>query len=110
TDFFAAARRYSEQRPTDRALTPLELKYEALLPALQGKQTVFIPVDSEVDMRAVVQFAKDQKLARVALVGAADSYKIAPLLKQSGVSVILGEVDHLPVREDDPIDIVCRTP
>jgi imidazolonepropionase-like amidohydrolase len=110
SEFLVAARKYGQQRPTDRALTPLELKYEAVLPALEGKQTVYIPVDSDVDMRAAVQFAKEQKLARVALVGAADSYKIAPFLKQSGVSVVLGAVDHLPVREDDPIDIVCRTP
>jgi hypothetical protein len=109
-EFLAAARKYGERRVTDRALTPLELKYEGVLPALEGRQTVYIPVDSDVDIRAALQFAKEQKLARVALVGAADSYKIAPFLKQSGVSVILGAVDHLPVREDDPIDIVCRTP
>jgi hypothetical protein len=78
TDFFAAARRYSQQRPTDRALTPLELKYEALLPASAGKADGVHPRGQRVDMRAAVQFAKDQKLARVALVGAADSYKIAP--------------------------------
>jgi hypothetical protein len=109
-EFLAAARQYGQQRATGRALTPLELKYEAVLPALEGKETVYIPVDSDVDMRAAIQFAKEQKLSRVALVGAADSYKIAPFLKQSGVSVILGAVDHLPVREDDPVDIVCRTP
>jgi hypothetical protein len=109
-DFLAAARKYGQRRATGRALTPLELKYEAVLPALEGKETVYIPVDSDVDMRAAIQFAKEQKLSRVALVGAADSYKIAPFLKQSGVSVILGAVDHLPVREDDPVDIVCRTP
>ena len=109
-EFLAAARKYGQQRPTGRALTPLEARFEAVLPALEGKQTVYIPVDSDVDMRAAIQFAKEQKLARVALVGAADSYKIAPFLKQSGVSIILGAVDHLPVREDDPVDIVCRTP
>jgi hypothetical protein len=109
-DFLAAARQFGRSRPTDRSLTPLELKYEAVLPALEGKETVMIPVDSDIDIRAAVDFAKEQKLSRVSLVGAADSYKIAPFLKQSGVSIILGSVDHLPVREDDPVDIVCRTP
>jgi imidazolonepropionase-like amidohydrolase len=107
-EFLAAARRYGHDKANGRAA--VEARYEAVLPALEGRQTVYIPVDSEIDMRAAIQFAQEEKLARVALVGAGDAWKIPAFLKTSGVSVILGSIDHLPIREDDPIDIVCRTP
>jgi hypothetical protein len=111
-DFFAATRAYAEARgrrgSTDPALA--DARYEALLPALEGRTTVYILVDSEVDMRAAVAFAQEEKLPRYALVGATDAWKIAGFLKENRVSVILGGVDRPPVREDDPIDVMCRTP
>lgn len=107
-DFFTAARRYAETpRP---AAADADARYEAVRDALEGRQTVLITVDSEVDMRAAVQFAREQKLPRFALLGAADAWKITGFLKENHVPVILSSVDRLPIREDDPIDIFCRTP
>lgn len=110
-DFFAAARRYtaSKTAATDGS-GQTDVRYEALLPALEGRQTVLILVDSEVDIRAAVAFAREEKLSRYALVGATDAWKLPAFLKENGASVILGSLDSRPVREDDPIDIVCRTP
>jgi amidohydrolase family protein len=112
-DFFAGARRYAQTHPRtagDALAADADLRYEALRDALEGRQTVLITVDSEVDMRAAVQFAREQKLPRFALLGAADAWKITGFLKENHVPVILSSVDRLPIREDDPIDIFCRTP
>jgi imidazolonepropionase-like amidohydrolase len=112
-DFFAAARRYQEtkaRRAAGGADLETDARYEAVLPALEGRQTVLIAVDSEIDLRAAVAFARAEKLPRYALLGAADAWKIAGFLKENGAAVILGNIDRLPVREDDPIDIFCRTP
>ena len=112
-DFFAAARRHAAMRsgaPAGAADLERDARYEAVQPALQGRQTVVIAADSEIDMRAAVAFARAEKLPRYALLGAADAWKITGFLKENRVPVILGNIDRLPIREDDPVDIFCRTP
>lgn len=110
-DFLAAARRHGAARkPGAPPASSIEARYEAVLPALEGRQTIFIPVDSEVDIRAAVEFARAEKLRRYALVGAGDAWKMGPYLKENGAAVIFGNVGRLPVREDDPVDVFCRTP
>lgn len=109
--FLAAARRYAEARSGGAARAPdIDPRFEALRPVLEGRQTVLIPVDSEIDIRGAVQFAEAEALARYALLGAADAFKVGRFLADHKVPVILRSPDRLPVREDDPIDIVCRTP
>jgi imidazolonepropionase-like amidohydrolase len=86
---------------------PRDVRYEAMIPVLKGQQVVFIEVQSDQDIRKAVQFAREQKLNYV-LLGADDAPKVADFLQENGVRVILGPPDPLPIREDDPVDGVCR--
>ncbi|MBE3135682.1 MAG: amidohydrolase family protein [Acidobacteria bacterium] len=111
TEFFAAARRYLEakERPAGSAgaVPARDARYEAMIPVLKGQQPVFIEVQSDQDIRKAVEFAKEQKL-NYALVGADDAPKVADFLRENGVRLILGLPGPLPIREDDPVDGVCR--
>ncbi len=110
TEFFANARRYMEAKDKAAAGTPAfarDVRYEAMIPVLKGQQPVFIEVQSDQDIRKAVQFAREQKL-NYALVGADDAPRVADFLKENDVRVILGPPDPLPIREDDPVDDVCR--
>ena len=114
-ELFAKARHYMESRKeleapgaTDYDWFP-DQQLEALIPVLQGRQPVMIHADSHVDIRNAVGFAEEQKLNYVVL-GASDAWKIVDFLKQHQVRLILGPRQSLPLREDDPIDIIYRTP
>jgi imidazolonepropionase-like amidohydrolase len=112
TEFFAAARRYMEARERSAAssagVPARDVRYEAMVPVLKGQQPVFIEVQSDQDIRKAVEFAKGQKL-NYALVGADDAPKVADFLKENGVRLILGPPGPLPIREDDPVDGICRS-
>jgi imidazolonepropionase-like amidohydrolase len=111
TEFFASARRYMEAKEKSAAAgtsaTPRDVRYEAMIPVLKGQQPLFIEVQSDQDIRKAVQFAREQKL-NYALVGADDAPKVADFLEENAVRVILGPPDPLPIRDDDPVDGVCR--
>ncbi len=106
-ELFAKAHHYR----TAKAAGPVAFnkQYEALLPALAGEATVVISADSSVDVQEAVKFAEKHKLKYV-IWGATDAWKIVDFLKEHDVRVILGPRQSLPPREDDPIDILYRTP
>lgn len=81
----------------------------ALVPVVKGEQPVLIQANSHVDIKNAVNFAKEEKLNFV-LLGASDAWRVADFLKENNVRVILGPRQALPPREDDPIDIIYRTP
>lgn len=114
----AKARHYGEARekaardgdvaPGDKSFFP-DKQLEALIPVVQGRQAVLIEANSHVDIKNAAQFAREEKLNYVVL-GAIDAWKVADFLKENQVRVILGPRQALPVNEDDPIDIMYRTP
>lgn len=111
TEYFASARRYMEANlrsaGSGGAVVARDSGFEAMIPVLQGRQPVFIDVQSDRDIRKAVDFARAQKL-NYALVGANDAPKVADFLKENGVRIVLGMPGPQPIREDDPIDGVCR--
>ena len=60
-------------------------------------------------MLVAIDFAK-QFGFDVVLVGASESYQIAPLLKENNIAVILEQMHELPTSVDDDIDQPFKTP
>ena len=107
-DLFARARHYAQARRAGLDVG-FDKQLQALLPALEGQQPVLISADSHVDIKEAVRFGQAAQLDFV-LVGARDAWRVADFLKENEVRVILGPTQSLPAREDDPIDIIYRTP
>jgi imidazolonepropionase-like amidohydrolase len=107
-EFFTKARHYLRARSQGESVI-VDRQFEALMPALSGRQTVLISADTHVDIRAAVRFAREEGLDFV-LLSASDSWRVADFLKENDVRVILGPLQSLPRREDDPIEIIYRTP
>lgn len=104
-ELFARVRQYAEQtEPRER-----NRQLEALLPAAAGKQLVVLEANSHVDIKEAVRFAQGLQL-NFAISGASDAWRIAGFLKENNVRVILGPVQKLPRRFDDPLHIVYETP
>lgn len=78
---------------------------EALLPYVRGERPVLLRADREHDLRGAIRFAEEMKLKPV-IIGGDDAWKIAGLLKEKNVPVILTGILDLPAREDDFYDVL----
>jgi imidazolonepropionase-like amidohydrolase len=76
---------------------------ETLVPYVRGERPVILRADREIDIRGAIRFAEELKLKPIIL-GGEDAGKIATLLKEKNVPVILTGILDLPSREDDFYD------
>lgn len=102
--FFRQAKTYNV---TSNAAT--NLKLEAVKGLFNKSQKLFIHCDVVKEMLTAIDFVNEFGFD-ITLVGAVESWQIAPLLKQNNISVILGQPHSLPVLVDDDIDQPFKTP
>jgi hypothetical protein len=102
--FFRQAKMYNA---TSNAAT--NLKFEAVKGLFNKTQKLFIHCDVVKEMLTAIDFVNEFGFD-VTLVGASESWQIAPLLKQNNISVILGQNHELPTMVDDDIDQPFKTP
>jgi imidazolonepropionase-like amidohydrolase len=77
---------------------------DALVPYVRGQLPVMFRAEREGEIRGAIKFAEEMKLKAI-IVGGDDAWKVASLLKEKNVPVILTGIFSLPGREDDPYDI-----
>ena len=82
---------------------------EPLVPYVRGEQPVIFRADREAEIRGAIKFAEEMKLKPIIL-GGNDAWKVATLLKEKNVPVILTGIFSLPSREDDPYDTLYEQP
>lgn len=82
---------------------------EPLVPYVRGEQPVIFRADREAEIRGALKFADEMKLKPIIL-GGNDAWKVASLLKEKNVPVILTGVFSLPGREDDYYDALYENP
>ncbi|HEY0367098.1 MAG TPA: amidohydrolase family protein [Pyrinomonadaceae bacterium] len=82
---------------------------EPLVPYVRGEQPVIFRADREAEIRGALRFAEEMKLKPIIL-GGDDAWKVASLLKEKNVPVILTGIFSLPGREDDAYDSLYENP
>ena len=102
-DFFEQARRY--QKGHDKT----DLKFEAMIPVLEGKLPVIVSVVREREILEAIQFATKQKI-RIVLAGVRKPGKALQEIKAKNIPVILGNTLALPMQEDDFYDDPATLP
>lgn len=85
------------------------LKFEAVKGLFSKKQKLFVHCNIVKEMLLAIDFAKEFGID-VVIVGGADSWQIADLLKQNNIAVILNQLHDLPVMVDDDVDQPFKTP
>ncbi|MFC4263569.1 amidohydrolase family protein [Ferruginibacter yonginensis] len=103
--FFRLAKAYNASN--NNGVT--NLKFEAVKGLFDKSQKLFIHCNVVKEMLTAIDFVKEFGFD-VTLVGASESWQIAPLLKQNNISVILEEMHSLPTSVDDDIDQPFKTP
>lgn len=101
--FFEDSRRYQKAKAAAPAGFETDLKYEAMLPVLEGKLPLVVQAARERAIKDAIAFAEREKL-RIIISGAADAWKVAADLKARNIPLILGPTLALPAEEDDPYD------
>lgn len=107
-DSFASARAYANARKAG-TLSATDLRWEAMAPIFDKQMTVFVKADDMRQMQEAVSFAIEQDI-KIAIVGGLEAYRVAPLLKEHDIPVIIGRVHLQPMREDDDYDASYRLP
>lgn len=113
-DLFAKARAY-EKRKVYAAKTPsvaspdFDETSEFLQPVLKGELPVMISVHSDRDIRAAIQFVKDENLKAI-FYGAEQGWKVADDIKKANIPVIISQLYASPPVWDDGYDQLFLNP
>ena len=108
-EFFESARRYQKAKAAKEPGLAQDLKYEAMLPVLDGKVPLLIEATREKPIREAIRFA-DKERVRMILGRGEEAWKVKDELKAKNIPVILGPTLELPVEEDDPYDRLFTQP
>ena len=108
-EFFEEARRYQKAKEAHATGFKTDLKYEAMLPVLEGKVPLVTMAAHERAIRDAVQFADQQKVHLI-IADPKELGKMGPQLKARNIPAILGPTLALPEREDDPYDQAYALP
>ncbi len=102
------ARAYAETKAAGKLLKT-DLRWEAMLPVIDGTKALWIEANTEKDIRTAIEFSLRHKI-RMVLVGGADAWLLSDLLRQHQIPVVLQKAQRLPRTEDDPVDQPFRAP
>ncbi|MCO6497088.1 MAG: amidohydrolase family protein [Chitinophagaceae bacterium] len=104
-DFFRQAKAYLEGNHGNTT----NLKFEATKSLFDKSQSLFIHCDGVKEMLFAIDFKKEFGF-NVVIVGGADSWQIADILKANDIPVILEQMHSLPQSTDDDVDQPFKTP
>lgn len=104
------AREYRQARASGAGRVERHLKLEALGPYVSGQRPWLVRASAERDIRDAVAFFVDTHKQRMVLVGAEEAWKVAALLADKKVPVIVGPTQALPASDDDPYDATMAAP
>ncbi|MCB9879990.1 MAG: amidohydrolase family protein [Planctomycetes bacterium] len=101
-DAFVAARAWLDARTADPSV-PMDIRHDALVPALRGEVPVFVLANAVEQIESAVLWGAMRKV-RVVIVGGHEARACAQLLVDHKVPVIVDGVHRLPAREDAAYD------
>jgi imidazolonepropionase-like amidohydrolase len=108
-DFFEESRRYAQAKAAGAPGFRTDLKLEAMIPVIEGKEPVMVTAIRERAIRDAIAFADKQKI-KIILSQCAEAYKVIPEIKAHDIPVVLPPTLALPDGEDEPYDQPPTTP
>lgn len=103
---FADAKAYSESAVAEES----NLRFESMKGLFKGTQTLFIHSNTVKEMVEAINFAKQNNITKLTIVGGKESWRITGLLKENNISVIISRVHDLPDRPEDDVDQPYKLP
>jgi imidazolonepropionase-like amidohydrolase len=109
TEFFDAARQYQKERTANMPGFKRDLKFEAMLPVLEGKVPVAVPAARERAIHDAIAFAEKEHI-KIVILSPQELGKEGPELKAKNIPVIMGRTEALPENQDAPYDYAESLP
>lgn len=101
---FASSKAYNSDSAKERNLV-----FEAMKGLFDGSQNLFIHSNKERQIIDAVQFAKDNGIKKMVIVGGFEAYKSSDLLQKNNIGVLLKRVHDMPENDDQDIDLPYKT-
>jgi len=105
-DMLRMARAYEQARAGGS--TQFDIKLEAMRPLMRGETVALVSANNEEQIRGAVALT-DTFGIRVAVLGGREAWKVASLLAQKNVPVVLGSIQSTP-SGDAPYDAIYAQP
>ena len=109
TGWLESGRHQLAARESGSARVQTDLKLDALASAMAGEMPVIIRVDGERNIRNAVEYAEEQGFS-YAIASARGAWKVADLLAEHDVPVILGTTQTMPGGDDESYDEAYANP
>jgi imidazolonepropionase-like amidohydrolase len=109
SDFFQQARKYKLEKAAGGAEFRPDLRLDAMLPIIDGKEVIFVRAERERMIKDAVAFA-DREKVKIIIANPREIGSTGPLLKEHHIPVVLGKTFELPLHEDDPYDAPYTLP
>jgi imidazolonepropionase-like amidohydrolase len=100
SSFLSNAKAYLGDSSKDRNLT-----LESTKGLSDGSQILYIHANEEKQIIDAVQFAKENGVKKMVIVGGYEAYKTAELLQKNNIGVLLKRVHQMPENDDHDIDL-----
>jgi imidazolonepropionase-like amidohydrolase len=108
-EFFEKARRYQKGKASKEPGLRTDLKFESMIPVLEGKTPIMVVAARARAIREAIDFA-DREKVKIILAGPDELGENAARIKERNIPVILGPTLELPGAEDDPYDAKATLP
>jgi imidazolonepropionase-like amidohydrolase len=108
-EFFEKARRYQKGKASKEPGLRTDLKFEAMIPVLEGKTPIMVVAARARAIREAIDFG-DREKVKIILAGPDELGDNAAKIKERNIPVILGPTLELPGAEDDPYDAKAALP
>ncbi|NAS32839.1 amidohydrolase family protein [Flavobacteriaceae bacterium R38] len=83
--------------------SPRNLPYEAVKGLFDGTQRLYVHVDGEKEIIDAVNFTKENGIKHLVIIGGDEAHKVADVLAENKVSVMITRPHRLPNKEDDNV-------
>lgn len=82
-----------------------DIPFEAMKGLQSGEKTLYINANGEKEIIDAVLFKKKNNIQKMVIVGGYYAFKVAQLLKENNVSVLLKRIHDLPLLEDEDVNL-----
>jgi imidazolonepropionase-like amidohydrolase len=82
-----------------------DLPFEAMKGLQSGEKTLYVSANGEKEIIDAVLFKKKNNIQKMVIIGGYYAFKVAQLLKENNVSVLLKRIHDLPLLEDEDVNL-----
>lgn len=82
-----------------------DIPYDAMNGLQNGDKTLYVNANGEKEITDIILFKKKNSIKKLVIIGGYNAHKIADLLKENNVSVLLRRIHDVPNSEDEDVNL-----